>query len=108
MFGLGSLTDLDSLEIRDALFLGLKDLDHEIRGEAMVGLAIRKDSRVFNALLKEWELDIISILSLEAAEELADPKLIPHLQKLLSSMALDENNSFSQQLNNAISACQRQ
>lgn len=106
MFGLGTQTDMDSPAIRNALIDGLEDPDLEIRGESLVGLAKRKDPRVLNALLKEWELDEISILSLEAAEELADPKLAPYLNELQLTQNLVEDESFAKQLMRAISACQ--
>jgi hypothetical protein len=52
-FGLGSLTDTDTPAIRNALFARLEDDDDEIRGEALVGLAIRGEADVVPALLKE-------------------------------------------------------
>ena len=50
VFGLGNLGDVDSAEIRDALFNRLNDSNEEVREEAMVGLAKRKDQRVLPAL----------------------------------------------------------
>jgi len=52
-FGLGSLTDTDTPAIRKALFARLEDDDDEIRGEALVGLAVRGETGVVPALLKE-------------------------------------------------------
>ena len=54
-FGLGSLIDTDTPEIRAALFARLEEQDDEIRGEAFVGLARRRDVSVVPALLKELE-----------------------------------------------------
>ncbi len=106
MFGLGSQTDINNSQICDALVIGLEDPDSEIRGEALVGLAKRKDHRVYKAILKEWELRDISILSIEAASELAEPKLLPYLNDLQN--LLDHNNDeyFQNSLNDAISSCQ--
>jgi HEAT repeat protein len=106
MFGLGSQTEMDSPAIREALIDGLADPDPEIRGEALVGLARRKDPMCLDALLKEWELDTISILSLEAAEHLAEPKLVPYLKKFQLTLNLAEDKSFENQLGRAMSACQ--
>ena len=52
-FGLGSLIDTDTPEIRDALAARLNEGDAELRGEALVGLAWRLDPRVIAAFLKE-------------------------------------------------------
>jgi HEAT repeat protein len=51
VFGLGNLGDADSTEIRDALFARLNDSNEEVREEALVGLAKRKDTRVLPALI---------------------------------------------------------
>jgi len=106
MFGLGSQTDLDNSKIRNALIDGLNETDSEIRGEALVGLAKRKDPRAYNAILKEWELENISILSLEAAEELGDPKLLPGLYDLKESLDLSDDQYFRNRLKDAISSCE--
>ena len=49
-FGIGVLGDIDSPEVRDALAACLQDANEEVREEAMVGLAKRKDQRVLPAL----------------------------------------------------------
>ena len=74
-FGLGSQIDADSPAIRAALFARLKEADDEIRGEALVGLARRGDTRSAVALLKELntlEPDVLRdwILIADAAEEI--------------------------------------
>lgn len=52
-FGLGSQMDADNPTIRDALFARANDSDDEIRGEAIVGLARRGDTRVIQLILRE-------------------------------------------------------
>jgi len=105
MFGLGRMSDVDSATIRAALAAGIKDPDHEIRGEALVGLSRRQDDRTRDALLHEWEHDEVSLLSLEAAEALADPALFVRLTELLSVLELDDDQPFKNQLLAAITAC---
>jgi HEAT repeat protein len=84
-FGLGSQNDLDTPRIREALCARLNDPDAVTQAEAMVGLARRKDERVLLPLLEALrperldEYEPRSDLVLEAAEELADPRLLPAL-----------------------------
>jgi len=51
-FGLGSMTEVDSGPLREALLARLAETDDEISGEALVGLALRGDPRVAGPLLR--------------------------------------------------------
>lgn len=51
-FGLGSMTEVDSGPLRAALLARVAEADEEIAGEAMVGLALRGDTRVAGPLLE--------------------------------------------------------
>jgi len=99
-FGLGSQIEIDTPEIRDALFNRLDEDDHEIRGEALVGLALRKDERVLKPLLKELTSNNVGILAVEAAGELGDPKLCDSLKNLDDWWDIDVDL-----LKSAITAC---
>ena len=77
VFGLGTLCDTDSTEIRDAIFARLNDPNEDVREEAMVGIAKRKDQRILPALiagLNQSELDDpgITMLTIEAADLMLD------------------------------------
>jgi HEAT repeat protein len=54
-FGLGSLIDRDTAQVRDALMARLGDADPDTRGEALVGLAARGDHRAIEPLLAELD-----------------------------------------------------
>ena len=81
-FALGTLFEADTPEIRDALFQRIADTDDDTRGEALVGLARRKDSRVIDALRTELASDCVGSLAIEAAELIASSELCPQLVKL--------------------------
>ena len=49
-------------------------------------------------ILKEWEMDDISILSIEAAEELADPSL----NSLKESLDLTDDQYFQNRLTDGV------
>jgi HEAT repeat protein len=92
-FGLGAQIDADTPQIREALFVRLSDVDEATRGEALVGLARRKDARIIEPLIKELARypDAEYTYSLEAAEEIADPRLLPVLTRLKKSVDLDDS-----------------
>ena len=105
VFGLGSQIDTDTPEIREALRHALGDPDHEIRGEALVGLAKRGDSTIVPELLNEWREDDVSIPSIEAAEEARDPRLYHRLKSFTEILTLDDDPYFAGRLADAIEAC---
>lgn len=69
-FGLGVQGNFDSEEIRNALCQRMSDPDKDVREEAMVSLARRKDQRVLPLLLDELNQSEISYRVKEAAEAL--------------------------------------
>lgn len=84
-FALGRLHDEDDPEIRDALLRGTTDSDPDARGEALVGLARRRDPRVYDPIVRELTASAVgepNDFAVEAAGELADPRLLPVLMTL--------------------------
>lgn len=81
-FALGTQLDLDTPAIRDALANRLDDPDSDARGEALVGLARRRDERVIPALRRELSSDCVGTLAIEASELIASPQLLPELLAL--------------------------
>jgi HEAT repeat protein len=69
-FGLGSLCDVDTTDVRDALIARLSDENAEVRGEALVGLAMRADRRASPYLIAALKRGETHYLILEASEEL--------------------------------------
>lgn len=99
-FGIGTLSELDTPEIRGALAARLGDPHDDTRGEALIGLARRKDLRVVPALMKELSSDCVGTLAVEAAKEMGVSELRPALTKLQGWWDVD-----SALLEQAIVAC---
>jgi HEAT repeat protein len=88
-FGLGSLIDIDTPAIREALLGRVNDDVAEIRGEALVGLTSRRDSRAIPFVVKELSSASVTSLAVEAAAEAADQTLLPALLSLAPRWKLD-------------------
>lgn len=101
-FGLGSQISADSPGIRQALVDRLIDRDPEVRGEALLGLARRKDQKVLRPLIEELASEKVLDLAVEAAVELASPELEPVLLELAKRWTKDPRL-----LRQAIDACSR-
>ena len=102
-FALGTQTDADTPEIRDALFARTIDLDDDTRGEALVGLARRKDSRVVEPLIRELSGGCFGPLAVEAAEQIGDPRLYSTLKALEHVWPADSPDE--QLLADALASC---
>ena len=112
-FGIGSMMEADSPEIRQALKERLHDSEPDPRGEAMVGLAVRGDSAVVPAFIRELgagglqEMEQWILLkdtadaAILAAHESGDPQWLPLLLKL------KEISYSSDQLAAATEKCSR-
>ena len=74
-FALGTQLEADAPDIRRALADRLEDPDDVVRGEALVGLARRKDDRVVPALKQELQAEDVEELFVGAAELIASPEL---------------------------------
>ena len=99
-FTLGTLFETDTLQIRDALFDRIADPHGDTRGEALLGLARRKDPRAIDALKTELRSDCVGVLAVEAAEAFASLELRQYLLNLQRWWEVDP-----QLLARAIAAC---
>ena len=106
-FTLGSLADdVDTVEVREALFARMKEEDGEIRGEALVGLARRGDDRTLGLVQRELATEFAGSWVLEAAELLADASLVAPLRTLRDSLHPEDEGRFHQEIEKALAACE--
>ena len=104
-FGLGTLIEKDTLDIREALHARATDEDDDTRGEALVGLALRKDERAFGLIEAELQRSNVGTLTFEAAEHLADQRLLPYLKKQREGIGEGNDSYWVRELDDAINAC---
>lgn len=104
-FGLGSLQEVDTPAIRELLWGNLHDAHGDVRGEALVGLAERGDSRAISHLIERLDASC-RVYELEAAQRLASPLLLDALQRIANSLGADERGGYWYgRLEAAIEAC---
>ncbi len=104
-FSLGTCLEMDTGALRDALVARLSEEDAEIRGEALIGLAKRKDERVLEPLERELFGEFWGGWCLEAAELMAHPALYPLLLSLRERIADEGEEGFLSEADHAIAAC---
>jgi len=99
-FGLGTLTELDGPEVREALVGRLSDENRDARDEALLGLARRRDRRVLPVLAARLGEDEVGRLAVEAAAYLCDERLLGPLSGLADWWDVDPD-----MLDEAVAAC---
>jgi HEAT repeat protein len=99
-FGLGTISDLDTPAIRNALAERLTDADYDTRCEAIVGLAKRKDARVVPVIVKELTSNDVGNAAVEATTLMPLPEFYPGLVALKEWWDVDVTL-----LDEAITAC---
>lgn len=106
-WAIGNMHETDTPEIRAALWRNLDDANEGVLGEALCGLASRKDRRVLPQVLARLTVDC-RVYELKAAESLADPALLDALLALeaqSNSSAQDDSSYWRSELHDAIAAC---
>jgi len=92
-FAIGTQIDADTTAIREALAARLDDPDEDVRGEAMVGLARRKDHRALAAIRDELERSpndfAVEAAGLTKAHEFVSTLISLRDSPILSSYALE-------------------
>jgi len=100
-FAVGELSrEVDTPQIRAALWARIDDPHVDTRFEAMVGLAVRHDEGVVDWVARELAATNVYRLAVRAAAELGEPRLLPLLADLRRWWDIDE-----ELLTQAIAAC---
>ena len=99
-FGLGSQTDVDTLELRNALAARLEDTNAEARAEAIVGLARVGDARAHVPILEDLRSASVGRLVVQAARDFPSPAFLDALLMLKTWWDVD-----SELLESAIARC---
>ena len=91
-FGIGTQVEVDSEEIREALWKRVKDSNFETKSEAIYGLAKRKDYRIKSIIMSELKNESYGTLILESTVLLNDSDLRDQLKENLKTATKDETD----------------
>jgi HEAT repeat protein len=80
-FSIGSMLEVDNPEVRNLLWANLQDTDEDVRGEALVGLAVRKEERIIPVLLELLDTNC-RVFELAASKAVASPILLSRLNTM--------------------------
>jgi len=105
-FALGSQIESDSETLRAALHERVSDTDPEVRGEALRGLARRRDTSIASAVQRELEGEFHGDWAVEAAALLGDPRFLPALRELSERFSGKDAVYFRESVQDAIAACE--
>jgi len=103
-FGFRACPELDSPEVRAALFARTEDEVGEIRGEALLGLATREDSRVVPLIRRELARPLAGDWVIEAAGLTGDPSLLSDLRAAWQRLEEEDRARFDGTFREAIQA----
>ncbi len=93
-FSLAQICESDTPAIRDTLYKNLNDIESEVRGEALLGLATRKDTRVINAILEDLQSDFYGSWIFSAIVKMPDKRYLQYFDKYINSLHEEDRKAF--------------
>ena len=100
-FSLGSICESNTSQIRQALHHKLTDCEPEIHGEAMIGLALRKDERVKEAIIKDLQQEFYGSWIFESIVEMPDIRYKNYFQNYIENLEQEDKKAFQIDIQNA-------
>lgn len=94
-FSLAQITQSNTQTIRDALFKKLSDKELEVRGEALLGLALRKDDRAVDAIIEDLQKPFYGSWIFTAITEMPNKRYLPYFEKYIELLDTEDKKAFS-------------
>ena len=94
-FSLAQITQSNTQTIRDALFKKLSDKELEVRGEALLGLALRKDNRAVDAIIEDLQKPFYGSWIFTAITEMPNKRYLPYFEKYIELLDTEDKKAFS-------------
>ena len=100
-FSLAQITKINTPKICDALYKNISDVKSEIRGEALLGLALRKDYRVKSIILKDMQKPFYGSWIFTAIKEMPDIEYILYFESYVKTLDEEDIRAFSYDIEKA-------
>lgn len=91
-FGIGRQLEIDTEDIRNALWNRINDSDFETKSEAIAGLADRMDKRIKDVIIYELKNGDYGTLLFESILKLNDKEFLPYLNENLKIAKKDNDD----------------
>lgn len=98
-------SEIDTPEVRAALWRAADDPHVDTRCEALVGLAVLEPAFALPRVRAMLEAEEIYRMTIEAAALLGDPSLVPLLEAWAEALAGDDDKWFLSTLTDALQTC---
>lgn len=103
-FALGQYSQVDTPDVREALWQRTNDEDDMTRLEALSGLALRHDDRIIPLLIDELSQTEVYRVAIEAAGDHGSPLFLQYLLELQANC--EWNAEFTKAIADSIAKCQ--
>jgi len=100
-FSLAQINETNTPSIRDALFKNLSDEKSEVRGEALLGLALRKDERIKDVIIEDLQKPFYGSWIFKAIEEMPDSRYIPYFESYVKTLEEEDKKAFDYDIEKA-------
>jgi len=100
-FSMAQITESNTPKICDALYKNLFDKKLEVRGEALLGLALRKDKRVIDAIIEDLQKPFYGSWIFSAIQEMPHKSYIPYFSKYIEHLDIEDKEAFSDEIDEA-------
>jgi len=94
-FSLAQINETNTPSVRDALFKNLNDEETEVRGEALLGLALRKDERVKDAIIEDLQKPFYGSWILDAIIEMPDSRYLTYFESYINTLDEEDKKAFN-------------
>jgi len=100
-FSLAQITETNTKKICDALFENLDDKEQEVRGEALLGLASRKDKRVKEVILEDLQRPFYGSWIFDSIVEMPDSRYLQYFDTYIDSLDNEDKKAFKRDIEKA-------